>query len=101
MMLQAAQVEKVPGYVGDWKRHVVSFLHISACDSNLTRDKVVKRGQPAQLSSADVTTRHHNFDKPHRFRSRQAGAIGEVRRHDVETVRRRYLRLYGWIAQRD
>ena len=25
----AAQVEKVPGYVGDWERHVVSFLHIS------------------------------------------------------------------------
>jgi hypothetical protein len=25
----AAQVEKVPGYVGDWERHAVSFLHIS------------------------------------------------------------------------
>jgi hypothetical protein len=52
------------------------FLHISACDRNPTRDKVIEvRGRPAQLSSADATTGHHNFAKPHRFRSSEADAI--------------------------
>jgi hypothetical protein len=31
----------------------------------------VKRGRPAQLSSADATAGHHNTDKPHRFPSKQ------------------------------
>jgi hypothetical protein len=59
----AAQVEKIPGYVGDWERHVFSFLGISG--SNLARGNITKRAADVHnLVLPDFTAVNHNFDKP-------------------------------------
>jgi hypothetical protein len=59
---------------------------LKASGDNLTRENVMKQAVHSRPEAADAAARHHCLDQRRRFRSDQADAVGEVRRHHLAAV---------------